>query len=40
MWALILILMAIGAIVVAMKGTQDNVIAAAIGKPYGNSILK
>jgi hypothetical protein len=39
-WALILLLLAIAFFIVAYKGTQDNVIAAVKGKPYGNSNIE
>jgi len=38
-WALILILIAAGCVIVAVKGTQDNVISAIKGKPYGQTNL-
>lgn len=39
-WAALLIVIAIAMFVVAYKGTQDNVIAAILGRPYGNSTVK
>ncbi len=38
-WALVIVALAVLAILVAYKGTQDNVIAAILGRPYGNSNL-
>jgi hypothetical protein len=39
-FALIGILISLGLIIIAVKGTQDNVIAALKGKQYGNSVIK
>jgi hypothetical protein len=39
-WAGLLLLIAIGLFIVCYKGTQDNVIAAVKGQPYGNSNLE
>lgn len=39
-WAGLLILIAIGLFIVCYKGTQDNVIAAVKGQPYGNSNIE
>lgn len=39
-WALFIILIALLLFVVAVKGTQDNVISAIKGKPYGNTVLR
>lgn len=38
-WALLLVLLAIAFFIIAYKGTQDNVIAAILGRPYGNSTV-
>lgn len=38
-FALIVIAIAIGLLVVGVKGTQDNFISAIKGKPYGNTVL-
>lgn len=38
-FAALILLVAIALFIVAAKGTQDNVIAAIKGKPYGNSTL-
>ena len=38
-WAGLIVLIAIGLFVIAYKGTQDNVISAVLGRPYGNSGL-
>ena len=38
-WAFVILLIAVLMIIVAWKGTQDNVISAVIGRPYGNSTL-
>ena len=38
--ALVILFIALVLIVVAWKGTQDNVIAAVIGRQYGNSTIR
>lgn len=38
-WAGLIVLFAILLIIVAWKGTQDNVIAALLNRPYQNSTL-
>lgn len=38
-WAALIVLLSIGLFVIAYKGTQDNVISAVLGRPYGNSAL-
>lgn len=38
-WAGLIVLIAIVLIVIAYKGTQDNVLSALLGRPYGNSGL-
>ena len=38
-WALLIIALAVLALIVAYKGTQDNVVSAILGRPYGNSNL-
>lgn len=38
-WALALVALGVLALIVAWKGTQDNVISAVLGRPYGNSTL-
>lgn len=38
-WAIILILLAIVMLLVAWKGTQDNVVAMFLGHKYGNSTI-
>lgn len=38
-WAGLIVLISIGLFVIAYKGTQDNVISAVLGRPYGNSAL-
>jgi hypothetical protein len=39
-WAGVLVLLSIAFFIVAYKGTQDNVIAAVKGQPYGNSNIE
>ena len=39
-WAFVILVVAIVLIILAWKGTQDNVISAIIGRPYGNTQLK
>jgi hypothetical protein len=38
-WAVILALIAIGCLVVAYEGTQNNVFAAVTGKPVSGSVI-
>lgn len=38
-WAIILALIAIGCLVVAYEGTQNNVFAAVTGKPVADSVI-
>jgi hypothetical protein len=38
-WAVIILLLAAGLLIVSVKGTQDNLIAALKGKSYGNSTI-
>jgi hypothetical protein len=38
-WAIILGLIGVSCIIVAVKGTQDNVISAVTGKHYGSTTL-
>lgn len=38
-WAFLILLFSIGCFVVLYKGTEDNVISAILGRPYGNSTL-
>lgn len=38
-YALVIIAIGIVAVIVARKGTQDNVVSAFLGRPYGNSTL-
>ena len=38
-YALILLLVGITLIVIAWKGSQDNVLSALLNRPYGNSTL-
>ncbi len=39
-WAVVIILIGIGAIIVGFKGNEQNLIAATTGKPYKSSTLK
>lgn len=39
-WAVFILLVALALIVIAVKGKQDNAIAAITGKPYRNSTLR
>lgn len=38
-WAALVILAAILCIIIAWKGTQDNVLSAVLGRSYGNNTL-
>lgn len=38
-YALVIVVIGIVALIVAYKGTQDNVISALLNRPYGNSNL-
>ena len=39
-WSFVIFLIGLACLIVAYKGTEDNVIAAVKGKRYGNSTLK
>jgi hypothetical protein len=39
-WALLLLLVAVVLVIVAWRGSQDNVVAAIIGRQYGNSTVR
>lgn len=39
-WAAFVIVIALAIIIVGVKGKEDNLIAAIIGKQYGSSTLK
>ena len=38
-WALVLVVISIFVFILIYKGTQDNVIAAILGRPFGNSSI-
>jgi hypothetical protein len=38
-WAFVILSIAIGCLIVAYRGTEDNVITAITGRPYGNTNL-
>ncbi len=39
-WAMVMILIALGVIVIGFKGNEQNLIAAVLGRPYKSSSLK
>lgn len=39
-WAVVLIILAIGGIIVAAKGKQDNVVAALLGRQWRGSTVR
>lgn len=39
-WAVVIILIGLGAVVIGFKGNEQNLIAAVLGRPYKSSGLK